>query len=425
VAESLRNEGQLIEQAAAPPPSKPDYVQQLSMGARTFRSGGNLERRNAAFQAVAQQQQSQQRVGIGADLLTASKIVEGVPEVFWFGARLLVARRTIVDGAVHVQGCWLNWDKLQEKLLRHTDGVLPQARLEPVLNMAEARANRVLAAIPAQLIVPDPILAAATWTPARLALVVAWTLMVLTAAAAAWLLHAVVALSERRAAFVSAVTHELRTPLTTFRLYSEMLAEGMVSEPQRASYTDTLRREAERLSHLVENVLQYARLERGVPPERLQVVSLAKLLERVAPVLRRRTEQAGMTMVMEPPAQADGIAVRTDPGIIEQILFNLVDNACKYAHSASDRRIHCCVEVEARTIDVLIRDHGPGIASIDARRLFRPFRKSAQEAAESAPGVGLGLALCRRLARQIGGRLEWRPVDGGATFALELPRTAS
>ena len=83
-----------------------------------------------------------------------------------------------------------------------------------------------------------------------------------------------VALSERRGAFVSAVTHELRTPLTTFRMYAEMLAEGMVPSPEaRQKYLETLRREADRLAHLVENVLQYARLERGRPGGRRENVT--------------------------------------------------------------------------------------------------------------------------------------------------------
>ena len=78
------------------------------------------------------------------------------------------------------------------------------------------------------------------------------------------LLAGVVALSERRAAFVSSVTHELRTPLTTFRMYADMLARGMVPDAERRQqYLETLRTEAERLTHLVENVLSYARLERG------------------------------------------------------------------------------------------------------------------------------------------------------------------
>jgi signal transduction histidine kinase len=248
----------------------------------------------------------------------------------------------------------------------------------------------------------------------------------LSGLAAALLLHQVVSLSERRAAFVSAVTHELRTPLTTFRLYSEMLAEGMVSdESQRSTYLDTLRREAERLSHLVENVLQYAQLERGVARNRYQQLPIPQLLDHALPALQRRAELAGMRVVVETSPEAADLRVHTDPEIVEQILFNLVDNACKYAATAGDPRIHLGIRAEnAGRVQLRISDHGPGISAKQARRLFRPFRKTAEEAAESSPGVGLGLSLCRRLAQQIGGRLNWIPGNGGACFVLTLPRAS-
>jgi signal transduction histidine kinase len=107
---------------------------------------------------------------------------------------------------------------------------------------------------------------------------------------------------------------------------------------------------------------------------------------------------------------------------VEQILFNLVDNAAKYARDAVDRRIHVEASRSGRCVQFVVRDHGPGIDAKPWSRRMRPFRKSAQESAESAPGVGLGLALCRRLARQLGGRLEISSANGGgANVALILP----
>ena len=116
------------------------------------------------------------------------------------------------------------------------------------------------------------------------------------------------------------------------------------------------------------------------------------------------------------------VNVRAHVSAVEQILFNLVDNACKYAASASDRRI---VLETARSRDralLKVRDYGPGIARADARRLFRPFSKSARDAANTAPGIGLGLALSRRLARRMGGDLRLdETVTTGACFVLSLP----
>jgi signal transduction histidine kinase len=246
---------------------------------------------------------------------------------------------------------------------------------------------------------------------------------VLAAAAAAALLAGVMALSERRAAFVSSVTHELRTPLTTFRMYSEMLARGMVPDAKRRQeYLQTLQREAERLTHLVENVLAYARLERGRRPSASDCVTPAGLLERIGPRLAARAAHANMQCEVEIAGSCADVPITTDSNVVEQILFNLVDNAAKYARAAEDRRIHVAARCDGRSIEFTVRDHGPGMQQGGRLKRIRPFAKSAEESAETAPGVGLGLALCGRLARQLGGRLEIAATEGGgARVSLFLP----
>ena len=112
--------------------------------------------------------------------------------------------------------------------------------------------------------------------------------------------------------------------------------------------------------------------------------------------------------------------VIADPAAVEQILFNLVDNACKYAALAIDRTLHLEAQTRGGWFYLRVRDHGPGVDSARRRMLFQAFRKSAEDAAVSAPGVGLGLALCRRLARDMGGNLRYEPHASGASFALSL-----
>jgi len=248
---------------------------------------------------------------------------------------------------------------------------------------------------------------------------IAWAGLLVGGAAVAALLLGAMALSERRAAFVSAVTHELRTPLTTFRTYTEMLAEGMVDADKRQTYLDTLAREAERLAHLVDNVLAYARLEKQPVAPRVEEVAVADLFERVRPRLHERAEAAGMTLVFGPPPDA---RVRADVSAVEQILFNLVDNACKYAAGADDKRIHVDARATDKTVAIDVADHGPGIPRNERKRVFRPFERSAERAAGSAPGVGLGLALCRRLARAMGGDVDVARQSGGAVLHVTLPR---
>jgi len=413
---------ELLPPSSAPPSTEPpilpdDFRQQRAQA----RAGNDLRNRDAALQSYAQQQLFDQRAQRPEPAVETVR--EGVSQPMWVGSQLLLARRVEVGQQVVIQGCCLDWPRIRERLLAEIADLLPRADLEPVTDPRRAPVGRMLATLPVQLVVPAAEAGPAHWSAVRAALVLAWSCLFLASVAAGVLLHGVLALSERRGAFVSAVTHELRTPLTTFRMYSEMLAQGMVpDEAKRQHYLHTLRVEADRLAHLVDNVLSYARLERGRQHRHREIVAVASMLERMHQRLQERTAQADMQLVLDLAGDADDATLRTDPAAVEQIVFNLVDNACKYARAAPDRRIHVDVTRHGDDVRFRVRDHGPGIDRHEAKRLFRPFSKSATDAANSAPGVGLGLALCRRLARELGGSLAWQPIPGpGASFVLTLP----
>jgi len=150
-------------------------------------------------------------------------------------------------------------------------------------------------------------------------------------------------------------------------------------------------------------VLAYARLEKNRAISAAQDVTLAELIARVEKRLAERAAQAGMQLEVSTPEDVRSSTVHVDPSAVEQILFNLVDNACKYAVSTADRRIRLETLPDGGRAMMRVRDYGPGIAEREARKLFRPFCKSSKDAANSSPGVGLGLALSRRLARHMGG----------------------
>jgi signal transduction histidine kinase len=357
-------------------------------------------------------------------------VAEGMVKPIWFGEALVLARRVSVEGRQYIQGCWLDWPAIRSGLLDSVHDLFPGAQLQALRGTVDPQA-RMLASLPLRL-VPGPVSQlstinsqpSSTPSPMRIALGVSWLCMLLAAVAVAVLLHGAVSLSERRGAFVSAVTHELRTPLTTFKMYSEMLAEGMVQdEDKKRHYLSTLCSEANRLSHLVENVLAYARLERGSARSRVESLSLGQLIDRVKPRLAQRAEHAGMSLVVDGSEQALQSVVHVDVAAVEQILFNLVDNACKYAApNTSEKLIHLEAVPNPKFAMLRVRDHGQGITEQGARRLFKPFSKSAHEAAHTAPGVGLGLALCRRLSRSMGGDLQLdRLITNGACFVLSLP----
>jgi signal transduction histidine kinase len=386
-------------------------------------------RNNAELQSRAQTvQQAATAIG-NANPFDFSGLGKGVSEgplkPMWMGDALLLARRVVVNGESYIQGCWLDWPKIRESLLSSVKDLLPRANLVAFRESSPTADAHLLAALPLRLAATPQLTGAPYfWTPVRLSLTVAWACVLLAAAAVAILLHGTVQLSERRADFVSAVTHELRTPLTTFKMYSEMLSEGMVQdEEKKKRYLETLCAEANRLNHLVENVLAYARLERGSAKSRIEAIRIADLIERVQPRLRQRASQAGCQLAVDASEEAKSTLVHVDVSVVEQILFNLVDNACKYGTRLDHERM---IHLEALSVGkggmLRVRDHGAGISEDAARRLFQPFSKSAQEAAHSAPGVGLGLALCRRLSRAMGGELRWNPaIRDGACFELSLP----
>jgi signal transduction histidine kinase len=394
-------------------------MQQETRGANEYQARSQYLAQN--FQAIANNPPRFDSPTPGVS--PASDARASVMKPLWISDQLFLMRRVRMNDQDYIQGCLLDWPAIQRQLLASVQDLLPDAKLSPVTAISASEPAHMLASLPVRLELGTLAAAVAEGiSPLRMSLVGAWAAMVLAALAVAALLQGVLSLSERRGAFVSAVTHELRTPLTTFRMYAEMLASNMVpDEASRHHYLETLRVEADRLTHLVENVLLYARLERGRPGGRTAPVAVARILEQATGRLTDRARQANLEIAVEAnDAIREGL-VLADLAAVEQILFNLVDNACKYAATATDRTLHLEARGSGNHVELLLRDHGPGIAAEQRRVLFQPFRKSARDAAHSAPGVGLGLALCRRLARDMGGELSYAPdASGGACFTLRL-----
>jgi len=187
------------------------------------------------------------------------------------------------------------------------------------------------------------------------------------------MLRSVLKMAERRASFVSSVTHELRTPLTTFRLYSDLLSSGMVTDQEKQqTYLNTLKLESERLSHLVENVLSYSQIEKGSAKAKLESITLYQLIQRIEPRLNERATEENMivnTVYSENSAEE---MLEIDATGVEQIIFNLVDNACKYASAeCHGREITLLAEVTNRKLHLKVCDQGDGIARSEQKRIAK------------------------------------------------------
>lgn len=401
-----------LDVQAANGPRRANPQGRSAMNLRT----GDLQNRGNAYQQQMSNTMQNKETFVAA--------ITGPPKALWFNDRLLFARRVERSGESLVQGCVLNWDALQPLLLHEIEELLPSATLVPIKSDEFADERGMLATIPVTLQVGTFDEPQQVWlSPMMGAVSLAWVCLAAVGAVSAWMLSAVLALSERRAAFVSAVTHELRTPLTTFRMYAEMLAGGMVTDPAaQKTYLQTLQTEADRLTHLVENVLLYARLERAGPEKRQIDTTVGELLRRSTDRLEARVAQSEAKWELQVPDELVDTVVRTDPGAIEQILFNLVDNACKYGKTADGQsRVLLAVSTGGGRVSFAVSDNGPGLCAAAKQRLFVPFSRPAEDAAGGQPGVGLGLALCYRLAKALGATLEHVAGSPGTTFQLKLP----
>jgi len=343
----------------------------------------------------------------------------------WLGLpadQLLLARRVTLGDEELLQGVVIDWYVLQHDLLARVEDLFPSpdARLEPVVD-GSTSGSGLLASLPVRFVPPE--LRKAPPTIGRgvaMGLIVVWLVALGAIGTTGIAMNSTLRAAMQTSRFASSVTHELRTPLTTFRLYAEMLSDGLVADPAKArEYLRTLRDESTRLGLLVENVLAWSRLEEGRKAAEPRSMAAGDLVVDAEPVLKRRCEEAGATLVTRMDSEDE---VQADPSRVRQILFNLVDNACKYAGD------HAQVEVTASrrngSVVLTVDDDGPGVPPAQRRTIFRAFNRGALGPGDSVRGLGLGLSISQELAQSMGGSLlcGQSPL-GGARFELELPAT--
>lgn len=223
----------------------------------------------------------------------------------------------------------------------------------------------------------------------------------------------VIDFAERRSNFVAAVSHELKTPLTAIRMHGEMLRDGLVpDEARRHDYYRTITDESERLSRLIDNVLEFSRLDKGGRTLAVVVGSPAPIVTDIVERLRAHAERAGFTLTTE----VDGAlpSVRFDRDALIQMIFNLVDNAIKYAAGAARREIVVrCSATGTGGVELTVRDFGPGVPRDQLGRIFEPFHRIEDELTRSTKGSGIGLSLVKQLGEAMGASVRGDIPDGG------------
>ncbi len=246
-------------------------------------------------------------------------------------------------------------------------------------------------------------------------------LLVLTAGlilAALLLLRRESELQRLRTEFVSNVSHELRTPLAEIRMFAETLALGRVrNEAERQRSLEIIDQEARRLTHLVENVLQFSRAERNASHLSPEPTPLAPIVEHVTEVFAPLAKARAVDVQT---AVRTGDAAIADRGAVQQMLLNLLDNAVKYGPEGQTVTVGC--DRVNGMVQLWVEDEGPGIPHSDREKIWNRFSRLEREQDAAVAGTGIGLAVVRELAQLQSGRAWWeRAPSGGSRFLIELP----
>jgi signal transduction histidine kinase len=230
-------------------------------------------------------------------------------------------------------------------------------------------------------------------------------------------------LAELRTQFVSGVSHELKTPLTAIRMFAETLRMRRPTDPQmQDEYLDTIVNESERLSRLLNNVLDFSKIEQGNKQYQPEPCSLAEIVEVSANAMQYPLQQQGFELHVD--TTDDLPSVDVDRDAIEQAVLNLLTNAMKYSGESRDidLRLSKC------NGDALIEvsDRGVGIEPEEQTRIFERFYRAHTPENDHIPGTGLGLTLVEHIAKAHGGRVTVQSVPTkGSTFSLHLPLESS
>jgi signal transduction histidine kinase len=211
-------------------------------------------------------------------------------------------------------------------------------------------------------------------------------------------------LAQKKDDFISAVSHELRTPLTSIRMYAEMLEKNWVKSQDKAvEYYGNMRQESERLSRLIENVLDFSRIQRGRKKYTFNAGDINKCVLDVVEMMRPYAMLKGFSVLTEPEPIEESTF---DADAVTQIVVNLLDNAIKYARDAEDKAITVRTKTDGKFTIIEVEDHGPGVPHRQRNKIFEQFYRPAAESTRETTGTGLGLALVKKFAEAHNGFVE-------------------
>ncbi len=232
-----------------------------------------------------------------------------------------------------------------------------------------------------------------------------------------------VRMTEVRAQFIASVSHELKTPLTAIRMFAETLSLGRTrDERTKSEYLETIVNESERLARLVDNVLDFSKIEQGKKIYRLRPTRLEDVAGSAVRAMQFPLAQQGFNLHLS--VQEEMPELQADPDAIQQAILNLLTNAMKYSGDSREIDLRIGVRDAARNGDAVIEvaDHGLGMEPDEQKHIFEKFYRAPSHESRLIAGTGLGLTLVAHIAMAHGGRVEVESAPGaGSTFSILLP----
>ncbi len=350
-----------------------------------------------------------------------------------FGGQVFMLRRVQIEDKNFLQGFQLNENKLLEEVEESTQRLKRDWMSFELANRPNEQSTYTavldfvgLGNLILNLTETDP-----AWIINQTSQLRNWYLGIMSIVVAAvalglgslWLnTRAQIRLAQKKDDFISAVSHELRTPLTSIRMYSEMLEKNWVkSEDKLAEYYKNMRAESERLSRLIENVLDFSRIQKGRKSYTFEPGDLNKCVENVVENMKPYAIQKGFSIKTEFAQLASSVF---DKDAVTQIVINLLDNAIKYARDAEDKTIIVRTKSDEKFFYIEVEDHGPGIPYRQRKKVFEQFYRCGPEATRQTAGTGLGLALVKKFTEAHNGFVEISTAKPtGTILKVALPRT--
>ena len=229
-------------------------------------------------------------------------------------------------------------------------------------------------------------------------------------------------LAAKRQDFVSAITHELKTPLTAIKMYAELLQNSwVVNEEKKQKYYGQIASEADRLSRLIQNVLNLSKLDGNRWNVQLRMEKPKRVLDDFVSTYSKNVEKQGFELTVSSDTDADNISLMIDRDAIMQILMNLVDNSLKFSKNADYKMINVELRIKGTDMYLAVRDYGPGIPPSEMKKVFQEFYRVENEMTRQTSGTGIGLSMVKKLCNLCNMSIELENANPGLRTKIHFP----